>query len=280
MENRTIKERVALVTKNNKDLSVRRQCEILDINRSSLYYQHKGENDENLGIMRLMDEIYLDNPTYGVLRMQDELLEHDISINVKRVRRLMRLMGLEAIYPKQNLSKLGRAEYIHPYLLRNLKIQRPNQVWAIDISYIAMARGFMYLTAIIDVYSRYIVGWKLSNTLDKESQTELLTQCIANYGTPEIVNSDQGSQYTSKHWVETLKDHGIQISMDGKGRAIDNVFIERFFRTIKQDYVYLNPAENGLDLYKGIQNYINKYNNRRHQGIDRVKPIIKYQGAA
>lgn len=280
MENRTVKEREALVSKHDKEISVRRQCKILVINRSNLYYQHKGESEQNLKVMRLMDEIYLDNPTYGVLRMQDELLEHDITINVKRVRRLMRLMGLEAIYPKPSLSKLGRAEYIHPYLLRNLEIKKPNQVWAIDISYIAMAKGFMYLTVIIDVYSRYIVGWKLSNTLDKESQTQVLKECITNYGTPEIVNSDQGSQYTSQHWVETLKKHGIQISMDGKGRAIDNIFIERFFRTIKQDYVYLNPAENGLDLYKGIKKYISKYNNRRHQGIDREKPIIKYQEVA
>lgn len=280
MENRTVKEREGLIEKESKYLSVRKQSDLLEINRSNLYYAPIGESMENLLMMRLMDEIYLENPTYGILRMQDELLEHGYIINHKRVRRLMRKMGLEAIYPKPNLSKLGKAKYIHPYLLRNLSINRGNQVWAIDITYIAMEKGFMYLTVIIDIYSRFIMGWRLSNTLDKENQTELVKNCIANYGAPEIINSDQGSQFTSQHWIETLKENNVKISMDGKGRAIDNIYIERFFGTIKQDYVYLNPAENGLDLYHGIQQYINKYNHRRHQGINRQKPIDKYQQAA
>ncbi|MDO5655057.1 MAG: IS3 family transposase [Flavobacteriaceae bacterium] len=223
MENWTVKQRKEMVQKDHKKLSIRSQCKLLSVTRSSLYYQAKGESKENLQIMRKLDEIYLDNPTYGVLRMQDELWEDNFHVNEKRVRRLMRLMCLEAIYPKKNLSKLGKACYIHPYLLKNLNVARPNQVWQIDISYIAMARGFMYLTVIIDMYSRMVVGWKISNTLDKEAQTELLHECIARYGKPEIVNSDQGSQYTSEHWVETLKEHSVKISMNSKGRALDNI---------------------------------------------------------
>lgn len=279
MENRTVSERRSLIDK-RAELSVHKQSKLLEVNRSSLYYAPVGECEENLLLMKKMDEIYLKNPTYGVLRMQDELLEQGHVVNHKRVRRLMRKMGLEAIYPKPNLSRLGKAKYIHPYLLRGLEITRPNQVWAIDITYVAMKKGFMYLTVIIDVYSRFVVGWRLSNTLEKENQTELLKSCLARHGKPEIINSDQGSQFTSEHWIETLKDNKIKISMDGKGRAIDNIFIERFFRTIKQDYIYLHPAEDGLELYHGIQNYIHKYNNRRHQGIERQKPIKRYQNAA
>lgn len=279
MENRTVKERRLLVDKVEK-LSVRKQSKLLEINRSSLYYSPQTERLENLEITRKIDHIYLDNPTYGVLRMQDELLEYGYRVNHKRVRRLMRLMGLEPIYPKPNLSKLGKAKYIHPYLLRNLKITHPNQVWAIDISYIPMKKGFMYLTVIIDIYSRYIVGWRLSNTLDTENVTALLKSSISEHGKPEIINSDQGVQFTSKEWVTLLKKAHIKISMDGKGRALDNVYVERFFRTIKQDYIYLNPAEDGLELYRGIAQYMNKYNHRRHQGIDREKPINKYQRAA
>ena len=187
-------------------------------------------------------------------------------------------MGIEPIYPKRNLSRLGKAKYIHPYLLRNLSIHRINQVWAIDITYIPMQSGFMYFTGIIDLYSRYLVGWKLSNSLEKETQTELLLATIEKEGKPEIVNSDQGSQYTSANWVDTLKEQGIQISMDGKGRATDNAFIESFFRTLKQKHVYLHPAEDGLELYQGIDRFIKRYNNeRRHQGIGRRKPSDLYR---
>lgn len=276
MENRTVKQRKAMINKGSKKLSVRRQSQLLQINRSSLYHASKGESKQNLNLMRLIDKIYLDNPTYGVLRMQDQLRDLGYQLNPKRIRRLMRTIGLEAIYPKRNLSRLGKAKFIHPYLLRDLEISKPNQVWSIDISYIAMEKGFMYLTAIIDIYSRYLLGWKLSNTLDKENQTELLDQCVSKYGKPQIINSDQGSQFTSQHWVETLTQYKIKISMDGKGRAIDNVYIERFFRTIKQDYVYLHPTKDGLELYQGISKYIEKYNHRSHQGIGRVKPIERY----
>jgi putative transposase len=262
-------------------LSIRRQCELLSIHKSGLYYKPKGEKPENLELMRLMDEHYLEHPNEGVIRMQDFLFALGFVVNHKRVRRLLRVMGLMAIYPKKNLSKLGLKKYIHPYLLKGLKIERQNQVWAIDITYIPMKSGFMYMTAIIDLYSRYIVGWGISNTLEAEASLEVLKQAIKNHGKPEIINSDQGSQFTCENWVEYLKQEGITISMDGKGRAIDNIFIERFWRTLKYDYVYLHPASDGLELYQGVKEYMHYYNHvQRHQGIGRKIPAVLYQPAA
>lgn len=274
-----MKERINMIDTKHK-LSVRKQSQILQINRSSFYYKPLGETMENLKLMALMDKLYLTDPTLGVLGMQDELADIEIQANPKRIRRLLRRMAIEAIYPKKNLSRLGKAKYIHPYLLRNLQIHKPNQVWAIDITYIPMAKGFMYLTAVIDLYSRYIVGWQISNSLEKETQTELLASCFREYGTPEIINSDQGSQYTCEHWVSFVQENGIKISMDGKGRATDNAIIERFFRTLKWKHIYLNPAKTGIELYQGVNNFINKYNKRRHRGINRSKPFELYQQAA
>lgn len=275
-----MRERTDLVEQ-GAELSIRRQAELLSVHRSNLYYKPIGESQENLFVMRKMDELFLDDPTLGVIGMQDELCELGHWYNVKRIRRLLRKMRIEAIYPKRNLSKLGKAKYIHPYLLLGLNIDRPNQVWSIDITYLPMKNGFMYLTAIIDVYSRFIVGWQVSNSLDKETQTQVLLAAIARYGAPEIINSDQGSQYTSRHWVSTLQSLGIRVSMDGKGRATDNTWIERFFGTIKRKHIYLYPAENGLDLYKGIERFIHRYNyERKHQGIGRVKPVELYNLAA
>lgn len=274
-----MKQRRAFIDPSH-ELSIRRQSELLDIHRSGCYYKAKGESRENLELMLDMDRLFTDDPTLGVLGMQDELKDQGKVYNVKRIRRLVRKMGIEPIYPKKNLSRLGHSKYVHRYLLRHLEITRPNQVWAVDISYIPMKKGFMYLTAIIDLYSRHIVGWHLSNTLDKKNQTELLRWTIARYGKPEIINSDQGTQYTCAHWVDTLKELGIQISMDGKGRATDNAFIERWFRTLKQKYVYLNPANNALELYRGIDRFVRKYNTRRHQGINRQKPVDLYFNAA
>ena len=241
-------ERLSLVDLRHKKLSIRNQCKLLAINRSSYYYKPKGESPQNLELMRLMDKLFLDDPTLGVLGMQDELLDKGHDISPSRVRRLARKMGIEPIYPKRNLSKPGKAKYIRPYLLRGLKIERPNQVWAIDITYIPMQRGFMYLTAIIDVYSRCIVAWQVSNSMEKETQTRLVEEAIMRHGKPEIINSDQGAQYTSEHWTAFLKEKDILISMDGKGRATDNAFIERFFRTLKKKHIYLYPAESGLEL--------------------------------
>ena len=266
---------------NQHVLSTRKQCEVLSVHRSGLYYKPQGEKQENLEIMRIMDEHYLKHPTAGVIRMQDLLFSLSIVANHKRVRRLLRLMGLMAIYPKRNLSKLGLSKYIRPYLLKGLKIERPNQVWAIDITYIPMKKGFLYLTAIIDLYSRYIVGWGISNTLDAEASLSVMKQAIKEHGKPEIINSDQGSQFTCENWIELMTTEGILISMDGKGRAIDNIFIERFWRSLKYDYVYLNPANNGLELYQGLKEYFNYYNNElHHQGIGRRIPVELYKPAA
>jgi putative transposase len=275
-----MKELQSYVTENEK-ISIRHQCELMEINRSTVYYEPVGESEENLKIMRLMDEHYLEHPTAGVLQMQDFLFLCSFLVNPKRVRRLLRKMGILAIYPKRNLSKLGHAKYIRPYLLRGLKIIRPNQVWAIDITYIPMARGFMYLTAIIDVYSRFVVSWDVFNSLDAENSLDVMKRAIDRYGKPEIINSDQGSQFTCALWTEYVDNAGIKISMDGKGRALDNIFIERLWRTVKQDYVYLHPAENGSELYSGLKNFFLYYNIRKsHQGIGRITPEKLYRKAA
>ena len=267
--------------KENEKISIRHQCEMLGINRSSVYYKPVGESEENLQIMRLMDEHYLDHPTEGVLQMQDFLFLYGFLVNPKRVRRLLRKMGLMAIYPKRNLSKLGNAKYIRPYLLRGLTIDHPNHVWAIDITYIPMAHGFMYLTAIIDIYSRFVVGWDIFNDLEANNSLEVLERAIARYGKPEIINSDQGSQFTCALWTEYADKEEIKISMDGKGRAIDNIFIERLWRTVKRDYVYLHPAENGSELYSGLKSFFIYYNTTKsHQGIGRTAPEKLYGKAA
>jgi len=275
-----VRERLKMINR-GEGLSVRRQCKLVSVNRGSFYYKPLGETEENLRIMRLMDEHYLDHPTEGVLRMCDFLLALGIVANHKRVRRLLRLMGLMAIYPKKNLSRLGQAKYIRPYLLKDLKITRPNQVWAIDITYIPMPKGFLYLTAIIDVYSRYVVGWGISNTLDASCSLEVTKEAIARHGKPEIINSDQGSQFTCHEWIELLEKEEIKISMDGKGRAIDNIFIERFWRSVKWDYVYIKVPADGLELYQGLKEYFDYYNNQLcHQGIDHQIPANKYYQAA
>lgn len=272
-----MRQRIQLIDRQHS-LSIRKQCQVLSVNRSSLYYAPLGEKQENLEIMRIMDEHYLKHPTEGTIRIQDMLFTLGFVVNIKRIRRLLRLMGLMAIYPKRNLSKLGLKKYIHPYLLKGMDINRPNQVWAIDITYIPMKNGFLYLTAIIDVYSRYIVGWGLSNTLEADASLAVLNQAIIDHGKPEIINSDQGSQFTCEQWVEYMKEQDIRISMDGKGRAIDNIFIERFWRTLKFDYVYLHPATDGLELYQGIKQFMHYYNHElHHQGIDRMIPAERYK---
>lgn len=265
----------------NKKLSIRRQCELLEVNRSNIYYAPILESSMNLNIMRLMDEYYLKHPTYGVLQMQDYLMSEGLLVNHKKVRRLLRKMGIMAIYPKKNLSKLGLAKYIRPYLLKGLKINKPNQVWAIDITYIPMAKGFMYLTAIIDVYSRFVVGWNVFNNLEADNCLSVLMEAIKIYGKPEIINSDQGSQFTSSLWINKLDNEKVTISMDGKARAIDNIFIERLWRTVKQDYIYISPIDDGLELYLGLKTFFEHYNKHKtHQGIGRVTPITLYTPAA
>jgi transposase IS3/IS911 family protein len=212
-----------------------------------------------------------------VRQIQQALLQLNILIGPKRVRRLMRKMAIEAHYPKPSLSKLGRARYIHPYLLRHMNVTRPNQVWSTDITYISMPCGHAYLYAIIDVYSRLIVGWGLYTTLEAKNAVEVLEKAIEQYGKPQIINSDQGSQYTCPKWIETLKEFEIQISMDGRGRCLDNPWIERFWHTLKMEYVYLHPHSTVPDMRSGIGWYIDYYNHTRaHSSIDNLTPEKYY----
>lgn len=269
-------ERTSLVSLRCDKLSVRKQCELLSVNRSQIYYKPADEKPENLKIMRIMDEHILKYPAEGVMSNHYMLRELGYGVNVKRVRRLLRLMGHMAVYPKRNLSKLGLAKYIRPYLLRNLAIERANQVWSIDITYIPMAKGFMYCTAIIDVYSRKIMSWGISNSLSVNGCLNVFQEAVHNHGKPEIINSDQGSQFTSSQWISMLDEMEVQISMDGKGRATDNSWIERFWRTLKYKYIYLNPPKDGIELYAGVANYINYYNTKRVHHTTKQVPEKRY----
>lgn len=229
-----------MMVEREDDLSIVKQCELLDVSRSGLYYKPVGESDENLAIMRLMDEQYLDTPFYGVERLLVLLICLGYQINRKRLRRLMKLQGWQTLYPTPRTTRTDPAAYKYPYLLKGLQTERKNQVWAIDITYVPMKHGFMYLCAIIDLHTRYVVGWGISNTMTAEWCTELVKDAISLHGKPEIMNSDQGSQFTSEIYIELLKENEIRISMDGKGRAIDNIFIERLWRTVKYEHIYLN----------------------------------------
>lgn len=259
-----MRARRSLVSPGYKSLSVRKQCEVLEVPRSSLYYQPKGENKLNQELMGIMDRHLTDHPTEGVVSMVYLLTGLGFVVGPKRIRRLFRLMGRETLYRRKNLTRSGLREYIRPYLLRNLAIERPNQVWVTDITYIPMRKGFMYLTAVMDVYSRKILSWGISNSQDAKWCREVLEEAISAYGKPEIVNSDQGSQYTSGLWVNYLEDLRVRVSMDGKGRALDNVYIERFWKSIKYDYIYLNPSEDGFDLWEGVKRYMDYYDTKVH----------------
>lgn len=257
-----------LIRTNHKDLSIRRQCEMLSVPRSSLYYQAIAEKPENVKMMSLMDRHLLKHPTEGVRSMVDWLKERGYPVGPKRIRRLFKLMNHQTLYRKKNLTKGALRQFIKPYLLRGLRITHANQVWCTDITYIPMAKGFMYMTAFIDVYSRKIMGWGISNSMSKQWCINVLMDAIARNGKPEIINSDQGSQYTSAAWTHLLQEHQINISMDGKGRATDNIWIERFWKSLKYDYIYLNPCDNGLELFEGVQSHIEYYHQKKHQTIN------------
>jgi len=262
-------------------LSISAQCQLLTLTRSGFYYIPTGESEENLAIMRELDEQYFSTPFYGVLRLTALLILAGFKVNKKRVRRLMKLMNWQTIYREPHTTISDKTHYKYPYLLRGLKIERCNQVWAMDITYIPMRTGFMYLTAIIDLHSRYVVQWSLSNSMSAEWCTEVLQEAINNHGIPEIFNTDQGSQFTSEIFINTLIDKGIKISMDGKGRALDNIFIERLWRSVKYENVYLNAYENGLSLWKGLDQYFQFYNHERlHQSLNYHTPKQKYVLAA
>lgn len=262
------------VIRSHPRLSLKQQCKILEIHRSGLYYKPKGESPLNLKLMEAIDKQFLEHPYYGVERMTDYLnLDLGYRVNVKRIRRLYKIMGLQTIYDKPKTTIKDKTSYVYPYLLKDLKITHSNQVWQTDITYIPMYRGFMYMAAIIDVHSRKILNWSISNSMSAEWCTELLKDTIQQYGAPQIHNSDQGSQYTSELYITTLKKHNIRISMDGKGRALDNVYIERFWKSIKYEKIYLNPPNGGLELYQNVKEYIQFYNTkRRHTEIGKVPP--------
>lgn len=267
-----------MIEEHHPQLSRSKQCDLLSIHRSGLYYQPVQESEQNLLLMRKLDKQYLLTPYYGVRRMTIWLQQQGFEVNRKRVARLMRLMGLQAIYPKGNLSKPDPAAKKYPYLLKGLTINRVHQVWATDITYIPMQKGFMYLVAIIDLYTRKILSWALSNTLEVNFCTKVLQEALDKYGKPDIFNSDQGSQFTSNEFTTFLEQNNIRISRDGKGRALDNIFIERFWRSLKYEHVYLNPASDGLNLYEGIHNYIQHYNyHRPHQSLNYKTPFEVFQ---
>jgi putative transposase len=228
--------------------------------------------------MKFLDAQFLKTPFYGERRLLTILKQEGYQINIKRLRRLMRKVRWSTLYPSRRTTISDRNAHKYPYLLEGLKIEHSNQVWAIDITYIPMKRGFMYLFAIIDLYSRYIIGWSVSNTMTAEWCTGVLEEAIGRYGKPEIINSDQGSQFTSDCYIELLKANEIEISMDGKGRAMDNIFVERLWRSVKQEYVYLNPCETGQELWRGLDAYFRFYNTERpHQSLDNLQPSKLYK---
>lgn len=277
----TIEQKRAMIDKGHTKLSVQKQCELLSIHRSGVYYKPCEETPLNLDLMKVIDREYTRLPFYGVPRMTEHLRQFGFEVNEKRIRRLYRLMAIRAIYPSPKTTISNKEHFKYPYLLRNLKIDRPNQVWATDITYIPMRHGFMYLVAIIDVYSRFLLNWSISNTLDSEFCVEALKEAIQQYGKPEIFNSDQGVQFTCKEFIEVLRKNEINISMDGKGRAIDNIFIERLWRSVKYENIFLNAYTDGMELYRGLKSYFEFYNNERlHQSLDYQLPGKIYREAA
>jgi putative transposase len=258
-------------------LSKRRRCQLLAVARSTAYYRPGFLDDEDLALMRLIDEIHLQWPFYGSRRIRDELQARDHNVNRKRVQRLMRHMGLQALYPRRRTSQPGKGHKIYPYLLRDLVIARSNQVWAADICYLPMAKGFMYLVAIMDWHSRRVLSWRVSNTLDTDFCLDALQEALRLFGAPQIFNTDQGAQFTSETFTRALKDQGIQISMDGKGRWVDNVFVERLWRSVKYEDVYLRAYETPAELRAGLTRYFDFYNSRRrHSALDRRTPDAVY----
>jgi putative transposase len=254
-------------------LSIRRQCELLSVGRSGLYYEPVATTIEELALMRRIDEMHLKWPFYGSRKVSQELRKHGMRINRKQVQRLMRLMGLESLAPKPNTSRPAPQHPIYPYLLRNLTISRVNQVWATDITYIPLERGFAYLVAIIDWYSRRVLSWRLSNTLDSSFCIEALDEALMRFDKPEIFNTDQGAQFTADAFTRVLRGAGIRISMDGKGRCLDNVFVERLWRSLKYEEVYLHAYRDLIEARAGIARYIEFYNfERPHQALGYQTP--------
>jgi putative transposase len=274
----TLEEKRSVVEPMHTRISLRRQCELLGLGRSSLYYRSQADECYNEQLMRLMDEQYLRTPFYGVARMTEWLHRQGHAVNEKRVRRLLRLMGLEAIYPRrrQGLSQADRERKVYPYLLRGLEITRPNQVWAADITYLRMARGWLYLMAILDWFSRYVVTWEISITREADFCVTALKRALA-LAQPEIFNTDQGSQFTSIGWIEALEEAHVKISMDGRGRVFDNIFVERLWRSVKVEEVYLHDYQIVRDARQGLGQYFAFYNEQRpHQALGYRTPAVVY----
>ena len=266
-----------LIETDHSHLSVRRQCQLLGLSRATYYYEPASESKENLALMRLIDEEYTRHPFYGSRRMTLWLSQQGQAVNRKRVQRLMRLMGLEAIYPKPKLSVADRQHKVYPYLLRDVAIERVDQVWSTDITYVPMTHGFMYLAAIIDWYSRYVLAWRLSNTLDGEFCLDMLEEALRT-GQPEVFNTDQGCQFTALAWTSRLEQAGVAVSMDGKGRWADNVWVERLWRTVKYEDIYPKRYEVVPELQAGLKVYFPFYNDERpHQSLDDRTPAVVYR---
>lgn len=268
-----------MIEPSNDNLSIKAQCRLLSISRSGLYYDPKGESPLNLQLMRLIDEQFLITPFYGSRQMARYLRREGYCVGRHRVRRLMRLMGIEAIYQKPRTSDPHPDHKIYPYLLRNLSIAKPNQIWCTDITYIPIKRGFLYLVAIMDWHSRKVLSWRISNTMDRRFCVEALEDVLMIHGKPEIFNTDQGSQFTSCDFTDVLKVHEIKISMDGKGRWMDNVFIERLWRSMKYECVYLKAFETGVQARAEIGAWMNFYNHQRpHSTFNGRTPDEVYNG--
>lgn len=260
----------------HQSLSLRRQCELLHLNRSSLYYRPRGEEPHDLSLLNEIRDIWMRYPFYGYRRITWVLRQQGFKVNRKRIQRLMKLGGIQAIYPGPNTSRRNKKHAVHPYLLKGMEITAPNQAWMVDITYLRLDKGFVYLVALIDVYSRYIVDWRLSTTLETTFCIEALESAL-HKGIPGIINTDQGCQFTSEEWVSFLKDKEIQISMTGKGRCLDNVYIERFWRSLKRERFYLFEYGSIKELKKDIAEYMEFYNNvRPHQSLKHRIPATLY----
>jgi putative transposase len=270
-------ERKAMITREHPELSLSRQCEVLSISRSSFYHAPMGESPETLALMRRIDELFMKYPFYGSRQMARQLRREGVRVGRHRVRRLMRLMGLAAIYQAPRTSAPHPAHRIYPYLLKGMVINRPNQVWCADITYIPVQRGFLYLVAIMDWATRHVLAWRLSNTMDARFCVEALEEALARYGKPEIFNTDQGSQFTSLDFTNVLKDTSVAISMDGRGRYMDNIFIERLWRSLKYEAVYLHELTDGFRAERVIREWIDFYNgDRPHSALGGRTPAEAY----
>jgi putative transposase len=265
------------VERDHAEISIRRQCELLGLSRAALYYRPVGESQENLHLMRLLDEQYTRTPFYGSRKLTEWLRTEGFAVNRKRVSRLLATMGIEAVYPKPKLSQPGEGHKIYPYLLSGVKVSRVNQVWSTDITYIRLAQGFVYLVAVMDWFSRYVLSWSLSLSMELDFCVEALRQALRR-GRPEIFNSDQGSQFTSEKFIGELQARKIAISMDGRGRCLDNIFVERLWRSLKYEEVYLKDYASVTEARTGIECYFRFYNQERlHQSLEYRTPAALYR---